>query len=139
MSLVVRSCLFESGTPDGRAESSGRRGGFTVSGGAAEHRHPARRVDRHAPRGHSAHLRDDCVAHHPHREQPQRSDSVVSQAHTELAGGVPFMSEADVRTGLDEAKVPPATAEEIVKALPFTRGIPTVQPGAQAKPRPPPE
>jgi MFS family permease len=91
---------------------------------------------------------------------PNVPDSVVSQAHTELAGGVPFMSEADVRAGLDQANVPPATTEEIVKAnetaqidglraaeailallalvaLPFTRGIPTAQPGAQAKPRPP--
>jgi MFS family permease len=89
-------------------------------------------------------------------------DSVVSQAHTELAAGVPFMSEADVRAGLEEANVPQETADEIVKAnekaqidglraaeailaflalvaLPFTRGIPTLQPGAQAKPRPPPE
>jgi MFS family permease len=92
---------------------------------------------------------------------PNVPDSVVSQAHTELAGGVPFMSETDVRAGLDEANVAPATTEEIVKAneeaqidglraaeailaflalvaLPFTRGIPTVQPGASAKPRPPP-
>jgi MFS family permease len=92
---------------------------------------------------------------------PNVPDSVVSQAHTELAGGVPFMSEADVRAGLDQANVPPATTEEIVKAnqtaqidglraaeailallalvaLPFTRGIPTTQPGAQTKPRPAP-
>jgi MFS family permease len=93
---------------------------------------------------------------------PNVPDSVVSQAHTELAGGVPFMSEADVKAGLEEANVPKETADEIVKAnekaqidglrvaeailaflalvaLPFTRGIPTLQPGAQAKPRPPPE
>jgi hypothetical protein len=92
---------------------------------------------------------------------PNVPDSVVSEAHTELAAGVPFMSEADVRAGLEEANVLPATAEEIVKAneqaqidglraaeailallaliaLPFTRGIPTVQPGAPATPRPPP-
>ena len=93
---------------------------------------------------------------------PNVPDSVVSQAHTELAAGVPFISEADVKAGLDEANVPPATADEIVKAnekaqidglrsaeailalialiaLPFTRGIPTVQPGAKAKPRSPPD
>jgi MFS family permease len=92
---------------------------------------------------------------------PNVPDSVVSQAHTELAAGVPFMSEADVKAGLEEAHVPPAASEEIVKAnekaqidglraaeailaflalvaLPFTRGIPTLQPGAKAKPRPPP-
>ena len=92
---------------------------------------------------------------------PKVPDSVVSQAHTQLAGGVPFMSEADTKAALQKANVPTATADEIVKvnkqsqidglraaeailallalvALPFTRGIPTVQPGAQAKPRPSP-
>jgi MFS family permease len=92
---------------------------------------------------------------------PNVPDSVVSQAQTQLAGGVPFMSKADAEAALKEANVPPATAEEIVKeneksqidglraaeailallalvALPFTRGIPTVQPGAQAKPKPAP-
>ena len=92
---------------------------------------------------------------------PKVPDSVVSQAHTQLAGGVPFMSEADTKAALQKANVPPATVNEIVKvnkqsqidglraaeailallalvALPFTRGIPTVQPGAQAKPRPSP-
>ena len=86
---------------------------------------------------------------------PNVPSSVVSKAQTQLAGGVPFMSEADVKAALSKANVPPATANEIVKvnkqsqidglraseailallaliALPFTRGIPTVQPGAQA-------
>ncbi len=92
---------------------------------------------------------------------PKVPDSVVSQAHTQLAGGVPFMSEADTKAALQKANVPTATADEIVKqnqkaqidglraaeailallaliALPFTRGIPTVQPGAQAELRPAP-
>jgi MFS family permease len=92
---------------------------------------------------------------------PNVPDSVVSQAQTQLAGGVPFMSKTDTQAALKKANVPPATADEIVKeneksqidglraaeailallaliALPFTRGIPTVQPGAQAKPRPAP-
>ncbi len=92
---------------------------------------------------------------------PKVPGSVVAQAQTQLAGGVPFMSEADAKAALQKAKVPTATADEIVKqneksqidglraaeailallallALPFTRGIPTVQPGAQAKPRPAP-
>ncbi len=92
---------------------------------------------------------------------PNVPDSVVSQARTKLAGGVPFMSQADAKAALKKANVPPATADEIVKqneksqidglraaeailallalvALPFTRGIPTVQPGAKAKPRPSP-
>jgi hypothetical protein len=50
------------------------------------------------------------------QNNPNVPDSVVSQAHTELAGGVPFVPEADVRAGLDEANVPTATADEIVKA-----------------------
>ena len=92
------------------------------------------------------------------QNNPNVPPSVVSQAQTQLAGGVPFMSEADAKAALQKANVPPATADEIVKqneksqidglraaeailallaliALPFTRGIPTVQPGAQAKPR----
>ena len=92
---------------------------------------------------------------------PNVPDSVVSQAQTQLAGGVPFISEADAKAALQKANVPTATADEIVKqneksqidglraaeailallaliALPFTRGIPTIQPGAQAKPRPSP-
>jgi MFS family permease len=92
---------------------------------------------------------------------PNVPDSVVSQAQTQLASGVPFMSEADAKAALQKANVPTATANEIVKeneksqidglraaeailallaliALPFTRGIPTLQPDAQAKPRPSP-
>jgi MFS family permease len=92
---------------------------------------------------------------------PSVPDSVMSQAQTQLASGVPFMSEADAQAALKKANVPTATANEIVKqnkksqidglraaeailallaliALPFTRGLPTVQPGAQAMPRPSP-
>jgi MFS family permease len=92
---------------------------------------------------------------------PNVPDSVVSHAQTQLAGGVPFLSEADAKAALKKANVPAATADEIVKqneksqigglraaeailallaliALPFTRGLPTVQPGAQIKPGPPP-
>jgi len=92
---------------------------------------------------------------------PKVPDSVVSQAHTKLAGGLPFISEPDARAALKKANVPSTTAEEIVNqneksqidglrsaeailallaliALPSTRGLPTVQPGSQAKPRPSP-
>jgi MFS family permease len=95
------------------------------------------------------------------QNNPNVPDSVVSEAQTQLAGGVPFISEADAKAALAKANVPTATADEIVKqndksqidglraaeailallaliALPFTRGIPTVQPGTQAQPRPPP-
>ena len=90
---------------------------------------------------------------------PNVPRSVVSQAQTQLAGGVPFISEPDAKVALQKANVPPEAADEIVKhnekgqidglraaeailallaliALPFTRGIPTVQPGVQARPRP---
>ena len=96
------------------------------------------------------------------QNNPNVPSSVVSKAKTELASGVPFMSEADVKTALSKANVPTATANEIIKvnkqsqidglrtseailallaliALPFTRGIPTVQPGAQPKPTAPKE
>ena len=37
---------------------------------------------------------------------PNVPDSVVSQAHTQLAGGVPFISEADAKAALQKANVP---------------------------------
>ena len=130
-----------------RAKRRGRR--------APEHRHPTRRLDRHRTRRRGAHLRHDRLVLHRFEHNPKVPDSVVSQAHTQLAAGVPFISEADAKAALKKANVPPATADEIVKhneksqidglraaeailallaliALPFTRGIPTVQPGAQA-------
>ncbi len=87
------------------------------------------------------------------QSNPKVPDTVVSQAKTELASGVPFISDADLKKSLQEANVPTATADEIVKAneqsridglrassailallaliaIPFSRGIPTVQPGA---------
>ncbi len=92
---------------------------------------------------------------------PRVPDRVVSQAQTELAGGIPFMSDKDLEAALEDAHVPRRTTDEIVKAneegridglraavallalislaaLPFTRGIPTVQPGSQSKPSSPP-
>jgi MFS family permease len=91
---------------------------------------------------------------------PQVPQSVVSQAQTELAGGVPFISDADLESALADADVPTATADAVVEtnaqsringlraavsilallslvALLFTRGIPRVQPGAQPSPVPP--
>jgi hypothetical protein len=95
------------------------------------------------------------------KDNPDVPDRVTSQAQTELAGGAPFISDADLETALSDAHVPPATADAIVDeneqsridglrvavailallalvAIPFTRGIPTIQPGAQSKPRSPP-
>ena len=88
---------------------------------------------------------------------PDIPDRLASKAQTELASGVPFVSDAQLETALSEAKVPPATADATVKAneqaridglraaisvlalmalaaLAFTGGIPTVQPGSESKP-----
>jgi MFS family permease len=95
------------------------------------------------------------------QNNPRVPDRVASKAQTELAGGIPFMSDEDLEAALDEARVPAQTVDEIVQqnedsridglraavsllalislvALLFTRGIPTVQPGAQSSPRPSP-
>jgi hypothetical protein len=86
---------------------------------------------------------------------PAIADSVAARAQTELAGGVPFTSNKDAEAALKDAGVPPDTADEILEtneesrivglraavailallalvALVFTRGLPTVQPGAAA-------
>ena len=87
---------------------------------------------------------------------PDVPDSVVTQAQTELSGGVPFVSDDDLQAALSDAGVRSEAADAIEEAntqsridglraavaalallalvaLPFTRGIPTVQPGAQAE------
>jgi MFS family permease len=89
---------------------------------------------------------------------PSVPASVSTKAQTELASGVPFLSDADLKAALSEAHVPPATADAVVSAnataridglraavsvlallalvaLLFTRALPTVQPGAQATTR----
>ena len=88
---------------------------------------------------------------------PVVPDRVAAQAQTNLAGGVPFISDADLKAALSDAHVPPRRADAIVQtneqsridglrvavsilalfaliALLFTRGIPIIQPGAQTKP-----
>jgi MFS family permease len=75
-----------------------------------------------------------------------------SRAQVELAGGIPFISDADLRQGLGDAGIPNATADAIVEenerarltglraslsvlalfallAFVFSSGIPTRQPG----------
>ena len=87
---------------------------------------------------------------------PDVPDSVASKATTELAGGIPFLSDAQLKAALSEANVPAATADAVVEenaqsridglraavsvlalfalvALLFTRGIPTVQPGTPSE------
>lgn len=93
---------------------------------------------------------------------PDVPASVASTAETELAGGIPFLSDADLRDALAEADVPQATADAVVEAnsesriiglraavavlallslvaLLFTRGIPTVQPGTPPRSGSPPD
>jgi hypothetical protein len=95
------------------------------------------------------------------QNNPDVPDTVASRAQTELAGGIPFLSDDELKAALSAAQVPPKTADAVVKtneqsriaglraalailalltlvALLFTRGIPTVQPGAPPGPRSPP-
>jgi MFS family permease len=88
---------------------------------------------------------------------PDVPANVVAKAETELSGGIPFLSDADLEAALSDAGVPTATADAIVDenaqaridglrsalsilalitlpALAFLGGIPTVQPGANKKP-----
>ena len=86
-------------------------------------------------------------------ENPAIPSRVTKQAQVELAGGVPFVSDADLETALDEARVSRRTADEAldayadarieglrtalailalmtVVALFLAQRIPTTQPGA---------
>jgi MFS family permease len=95
------------------------------------------------------------------QNNPAIPENLTVNAQTQLATGVPFVSDKDLQQALDDANVPPETAKAVVDenaqariaglrsalaalalisllALLFTRGIPTVQPGAQAKPNAPP-
>ena len=90
------------------------------------------------------------------QNNPAVPDRVVDQAQTSLAGGVPFISDADLEAALDGRARRPADGQRdrrrrtrragstgcaspcailalfALLALPFTRGIPTVQPGAES-------
>jgi MFS family permease len=91
------------------------------------------------------------------QENPAVPEPVKSKASTELASGVPFISDEELKTALDEAHVPPRTSDAIVEenetarivglraALSvlaifavvgffFTGRIPTRQPAAAAEP-----
>lgn len=95
------------------------------------------------------------------QNNPSIPDSVAAQAQTKLAAGIPFMSDADLKAALEDAKVPPEQADAAVEAneqsridglraalsilallalvaLAFTHGISTVQPGAPSGSRSPP-
>jgi Na+/melibiose symporter-like transporter len=48
-------------------------------------------------------------------QNPAVPDSVKSQANVELAGGVPFISDADLRAALDQAGISQETASAVLK------------------------
>ena len=91
------------------------------------------------------------------KDNPDVPASLASSAETKLAGGIPFISDKDLKAALDNAGVSPATADAVEEtnsqaridglrvaisimalmalvALLFTGGIPAVQPGAQPQP-----
>ena len=98
------------------------------------------------------------------QNNPDVPSNLASKAQSELASGVPFLSDDDLKVALSDANVPAPTADAVVEANAqgridglrsalsilallglfaplFTRGIPTVQPGAQqtgAEPKPSP-
>jgi MFS family permease len=95
------------------------------------------------------------------QNNPAVPKDLAAKAQVELAGGVPFLSDKDLRAALDKANVPPKTADAIVEenataridglraslsvlaiialiAMFFTRRIPTQQPSAAPAPEPPP-
>jgi len=90
------------------------------------------------------------------QQNPAVPASVKSQATTKLAGGVSFISDEELKTGLQKANVAPETANAIVEenenarlvglrtalavlaivvliALFFTPGLPDVQPGSAGR------
>ncbi len=94
-------------------------------------------------------------------ENPAVPAPVKAQASTELSGGVPFLSDEELETALDEARVPPRASDAIVEenetarldglrtalsvlallalvGLFFTGRIPTRQPAAAAEGQPAP-
>ncbi|HUA45256.1 MAG TPA: MFS transporter [Solirubrobacteraceae bacterium] len=91
------------------------------------------------------------------KNNPNVPSEVKAKAQTELASGVPFLSDKDLRAALDKAGVPKSTADEIVKenssaridglrssmsviavfalgAMFFSLGIPAEQPAADGTP-----
>jgi MFS family permease len=91
------------------------------------------------------------------RANPAIPEDLSTRAQVELAGGIPFISDADLDRALERAEVPVATAESIVEenararldglraalsvlalialaALPGSRGLPARQPGAPPPP-----
>jgi MFS family permease len=95
------------------------------------------------------------------QNNPAVPKDLAAQAQVELAGGIPFISDKDLKAALDKAEVPPQTADAIVKenataridglraalsvlaiialiAMFFARLLPTQQPSAAPAREPPP-
>ena len=95
------------------------------------------------------------------QNNPDVPTHLATKAQANLASGIPFLSDKQLKAALDDAHVRPKTADAVVKenanariaglrsalavlalisllALLFTRGLPTVQPGTEAKPNAPP-
>ncbi len=93
------------------------------------------------------------------QNNPAVPKDLASKAQVQLAGGVPFLSDQDLKTQLDKAGVPPQTADAVVQenataridglraslsvlaviallAVPFSRRIPVRQPSAQPEDEP---
>ena len=96
------------------------------------------------------------------QNNPDVPTHLATKAQANLASGIPFLSDKQLKAALDDAHVRPKTADAVVKenanariaglrsalavlalisllALLFTRGLPTVQPGTEAKPNAPPQ
>jgi MFS family permease len=90
------------------------------------------------------------------QNNPDVPEGLASQAQTELASGVPFISDDDLEVALSDANVPAATADAVLDtneesridglraavaalallalvALLFTGGLPAAQPGAEPR------
>ena len=136
-----------------RAERRGRR--------PAEHRQSARRRDRHRARRRDPHLRAERRVLHRHPEQPRHPHHLATKAQANLGERRPVRLRQAAQSGARQRNVRPKTADAVVEenanariaglrsalavlalisllALLFTRGLPTVQPGAEAKPNAPP-
>ena len=77
--------------------------------GPAEHRDEPGRGARHRAGGVDPHRRAERRVPARHPGQPGDPAEVSAQASVELAGGVPFISDADLQAALQKAGVPPTS------------------------------
>jgi hypothetical protein len=55
------------------------------------------------------------------QDNPDIPANLASRAQTELASGIPFLSDADLKAALTAANVPPATIDAVVEANAHSR------------------